>query len=308
MPPTARSAMIAGQRGSVLGTGAIKITAACVAVSRADRAAPFRTGPTARTVLRARIRSARAATSPVRFSFRSLLLEMSARIERRGLGELLVECPLALARRGRHGDLDDREEVSFSRVRLGEAATGEPQLLAGARSGRDLQAHRSGEGGDLHARAEHRFPWRERQVEVEIVAARAKEPMRMQGDAEIQVAVAPAVQAFAPLAGHAQALAVGGALRNARLERAAHAARETLLVVFGHLELEIDLGAAVRILQRNVRGDFVILSGHADLAAARSPAAAAAGKVREQISQIEIVEGERPAAELLLPVRRRAKV
>jgi len=57
-----------------------------------------------------------------------------------------------------------------------------------------------------------------------------------------------------------------------------------------------------------VRGDFVIFSGHADLAAALSRAAAAAGKMREQISQIEILEGELPASELLFPVRRRAKV
>src|SRR5258706_7169193 len=57
-----------------------------------------------------------------------------------------------------------------------------------------------------------------------------------------------------------------------------------------------------------MRGDFVILSGHADLAAARSRAAAAAGKMREQIPQIEVLEGELPAAELFFPVRRRAEV
>src|SRR6267142_4180682 len=187
--------------------------------------------------------------SPVRFSFRRLLSEMSARVEGRGLGKFLVERALALARRGRHGDLDDREEVSFSALRLGETAAGEPQLLAGARSGRDLEAHRSGEGGHLHVRAEHRFPRRERQVEVEIVAARAEQPVRMQGDVEIQIAVASAVQALAPLARKAQALAVGGAFRNAGLEGSARAMRETLLVVLGHLELEIDLGAAIGVLK-----------------------------------------------------------
>src|SRR5258706_1716699 len=57
-----------------------------------------------------------------------------------------------------------------------------------------------------------------------------------------------------------------------------------------------------------MRGDFVILSGHADLAAARSRAAAAAGKMREQIPQVEVLEGELPAAELFFPVRRRAEV
>jgi len=58
-----------------------------------------------------------------------------------------------------------------------------------------------------------------------------------------------AVQALAPLAGQAQALAVGGAFRNARLEGATHAMRETLLVVLGYLELEIDLGAAIGVFQ-----------------------------------------------------------
>ena len=81
------------------------------------------------------------------------------------------------------------------------------------------------------------------------MAARAKQAMRMQGDVEVQIAVAPAIQAFASLAGEAQALAVGCALGNARLEGAPHAMGKTLLVVLGYLELEIDLGAAIGVLQ-----------------------------------------------------------
>src|SRR5256885_12666160 len=162
MPPTARSAMIAGQRGSVLETGAIKITAVCVAVSLAGRAAPLRVrgraraarppappragpgrspgaggarcarrsagprrmpnaarpgrparalrsrraraaplpkGPIARTAPRTRARAGPAAISLCRSSLRSLLLEMSARVEGRALRELLEERALALADR-----------------------------------------------------------------------------------------------------------------------------------------------------------------------------------------------------------------
>jgi len=134
-------------------------------------------------------------------------------------------------------------------MRFGQAAPGEPQLPAGMRSRRDLEAHRSAERGHLHARAEHGLPRRERKIEEEIVAAHAKEPMRMQRDIEIQVAVASAVQPLASLAGQAQALAVGGAPWECALEGAPHAARETALVVLGDLELEIDLGAAISVLQ-----------------------------------------------------------
>jgi len=34
----------------------------------------------------------------------------------------LKQRALALARHGRHGNLDDREKIAFSRVRFGEAA------------------------------------------------------------------------------------------------------------------------------------------------------------------------------------------
>src|SRR6195256_3560333 len=219
------------------------------------RAAPFRTAPTARRALRAGARAPRAATSPVRFSLGCLLLEMSARVEGRGPGELLEQRALALARHGRHRDLDDREEVALSPVRFGEAASGEPQLPAGVRSRRDLEAHRSAQRGYQHARAEHGFPWRERKIEEEIVAARAKEPVRMQCDIEIQVAVASAVQPLASLARQAQALAVRGALGDARLEGAPHAVREAALVVLGDCQLEIHFGAAVGFLERDVRRD-----------------------------------------------------
>src|SRR3977135_248447 len=267
------------------------------------RAAPFRTAPTARRALRAGARAPRAATSPVRFSLGSLLLEMSARVEGRGRGELLEQRALALARHGRHRDLDDREEVALSPVGLGGAAPGEPQLLAGARPRRDLEAHRSCEGGNLHTRAEHGFPRRERKIEEEIVAAHAKEPVRMQRDIEIQVAVASGVQPLASLAGQAQALAVRGAFRNARFECAPHAARVTALVVLGHFELEIDLGAAISRLHSNSRGDFVVFSGNWNLAAAPPGAVHPARNAGEEIPQVDIVERERAVAELPLPPR-----
>src|SRR5438309_1546414 len=233
---------------------------------------------------------------------------MPARVEGRGLGKLLEERALALARHGRHDDLDDREEFARSRMRFGQTAPGEPQLPAGMRSRRDLEAHRSAERGYQHARPEHGLPRRERKIEEEIVAAHAKEPMRMQRDIEIQVAVASAVQPLASLAGQAQALAVGGALGNARLEGAPHAARETAVVVLGDAQLQVHLGAAVGFFQRDVRRDLVVLPGHWNLAAAPSGAVHPARQAGEQISQIDIVERERAPAELLLPSRGRPEL
>src|SRR5438128_2341610 len=80
---------------------------------------------------------------------------------------------------------------------------------------RYFQHHRAGRRGQLHARAEHGFPGRERQIEVEVVPADAVEWMRMQGNVEIEIAVASAVHALASLAWHAQPLAVGSALGDA---------------------------------------------------------------------------------------------
>src|SRR5438552_10262038 len=233
---------------------------------------------------------------------------MPARVEDRGLGKLLEQRALALARRGRHDDLDDREEVARSRMRFGQTAPGEPQLPAGMRSRRDLEAHRSAERGHLHARAENGLPRRERKIEEEIVAAHAKEPMRMQCDIEIQVAVASAVQPLASLAGQAQALAVGGALGNARFEGPPHAARETALVVLGDAQLQVHLGAAVGLFQRDVRRDLVVLPGHWNLAAAPSGAVHPARQAGEQIPQVDIVERERALAELPLPPRGRPEL
>src|SRR5947209_9748294 len=130
----------------------------------------------------------------------------------------------------------------------------------------------------------------------------------MQCDIEIQVAAASAVQPLASLAGQAQTLAVGGALGNARFEGVPHAARETALVVLGDGQLEIHLGAAVGFFQRDVRGDLVVLPGHWNLAAAPSGAMHPARQAGELIPQIDIVERERAAAELLLPPRGRPEL
>src|SRR5262249_39777384 len=118
-----------------------------------------------------------------------------------------------------------------------------------------------------------------------------------------QVAVTPAVQALAAFPGETQPLTLGRAFGDARLEAALHAVREAALVVVGHGEVERDLGAAVRVLQADVRGDLVILSRHAHAPPARPPA-----ERGKQVAEIEVLEREFPVAELLAPVRGRAEI
>src|SRR5882724_4837729 len=199
-------------------------------------------------------------------------------------------------------------------MRLGQPASGEPQLLPRARAGRNLELHRASERRHLDRRAEHGFPGRERQIEKQVVTADAEQPVRAQRDIEIQIAVAPAVRALAPLSGEAQTLAVGRAPGDACLEAALHAARETPLVVLGHLEIEVDLGAAVRLLERDVRGDLVVLPRHAELPA-RAGAAPPAHDPGEEVGEVEVLERKLPVArvelalaELRVPAGRRPEL
>jgi len=128
--------------------------------------------------------------------------------------------------------------------------------------------------------------------------------MGMQRDIEIEIAVAPAVDPFSPLAREAQALAVGGAAGNAHLELARDTAHEPILVVFGHRELELDLGTVKSLLERDVDRNLVVLARHADFApgALGPPTSRQSGK---KVRQVDILESGWRFAELLPPFRRR---
>jgi len=85
-------------------------------------------------------------------------------------------------------------------VRLGEAAPGEPQLLAGARPGGTLRRTDPARVGTCTS-CRARLPRRERKIEEEIVAAHAKSRCGCKRDLRYQVAVASGVQPLASLAG-----------------------------------------------------------------------------------------------------------
>ncbi len=65
----------------------------------------------------------------------------------------------------------------------------------------------------------------------------AVQRMGLHLDVEIKVAVAPAVDALAALAGHPQLLAVGHALRHPDADLARNAAQEAVRVGLGHRDV-----------------------------------------------------------------------
>src|SRR5438477_1301091 len=120
--------------------------------------------------------------------------------------------------------------------------------------------------------------------------------MRMQDDVEIEVAVAPAIDPLAALPAQPQPLPVGSALRNADGD--------------GFLEREIDLGPAMRFVEREVDRRFVVLPRNRTLPP-RLPCAAP--EALEEIAEVEVVERERLAVplakmETLAPIGRRAEL
>src|SRR4029079_7769898 len=108
--------------------------------------------------------------------------------------------------------------------------------------------------------------------EVEVVPVRAEQQVRQHRDGEVRVAGRSAVGAGPALAAQAQALAIGGAERDARAQAAL-------------ADLELALHAAREFLQRERHGHLVVLAGNLELA----PLEAAAEGL-EQIRQVDAAE------------------
>src|SRR4051812_27373364 len=126
--------------------------------------------------------------------------------------------------------------------------------------------------------------------------------MWMQRNVEEEIAIRTAIDALAALPCQAQALAVGRPLRNSRLELTLDPPHAALFVVFRNRQAQIDNGAAVGILERDVGGDFVILSGNRHVGALAA-AAAAAGESGKKVGEVDVVEGRPTTVELVLPAR-----
>src|SRR5262249_61690871 len=120
----------------------------------------------------------------------------------------LVELLRALGSGGRRDDAEHGVEIARAAAGPGQALAGEAELLPAVRAGGHLHARRAVERRHLDLRPERRFPGRDRDLDVEIVAARSEQGMGLEHDVEVQVARRAAVRAGTALAGEAQALAV----------------------------------------------------------------------------------------------------
>src|SRR5436309_622289 len=128
--------------------------------------------------------------------------------------------------------------------------------------------------------------------------------MRMQYDAQVQVAVATAVETFAPFARNAQLLPVRCTARDANLELARHATRKALVVIFWQRQVEFELGAVKRLLQSNMDCNLVVIAGDGSFGAP-SFASVAARQASKQIGQVDVFERRRSGVGKLLPPIRR---
>src|SRR3989442_10554563 len=110
----------------------------------------------------------------------------------------------------------------------------------------------------MHGCSEHRFPGRERQIDIDVPAADAVQRVRLDCDVEVKIAVASALHSLAPFARNAQLLAVGNAFRNAHLDTMGYAACVALVVEFEHAQLELDLGAVKSLREAEAHRGLVI--------------------------------------------------
>src|SRR6267378_4135502 len=225
--------------------------------------------------------------------------EAAARVEARGIAQLLVELLLPLGERSGQHDAEIGVEVAGAPVRLGQPLAAEPQLLAARRAGRDFQRDAAFERRDLDLRAQRRLPRRDRHFEMQVVAGHPEQRVRAQHDVQVKVARRTAIGPRSALAGEPQLFTVGDAAGDARADAAS-------------IELELALGAARGFLQADVDIDRVVLAAERCVPRAAKAAAAAASECAERLEQVgqvdaaEVLAGV--AAEALVPVGRRAEI
>src|SRR5207237_190066 len=105
-----------------------------------------------------------------------------------------------------------------------------------------------------------------------------------------------------------KAHAVGCAPRNARLDRLGHVSQAAVGINLRHLEVQVDLGSGVRVLQAQVDRGLEVLARNLHRRALRARAARAAAQALEDVAEVEVLERERSGAiaaavaELPLPV------
>ena len=128
-----------------------------------------------------------------------------------------------------------------------------------------------------------------------------------QCDVQVQVAIGPAVAALAALSAQAQPLAIGGALRDTCLEGSLDMAHPAPIVVVGHAQMQVHLGAVVGIVKADLGADIVVAARHRPVGPRLSAVVAASRETRKQVGQVDVVERRlagTAVAEMGAPVRR----
>ena len=215
------------------------------------------------------------------------------------------------------GDLghDDLQDDILVAVRLaGQPATGEPQLLAGLRAGLDRDVDGTAERRDLDGGTQPGFPGCQRQDQAHILALDREQPMRLELDLHVEVAIGGAAEAGTALALQADLLPLGDPLRNLDVERPGLGQDVALLVEAVGLQRERAAGAMVGFLQRDLDPieDVLARNGEPGAAVPRPTIGPAGGTLAEHRLE-EVAEacriglGVAAAAEagLRLPARRR---
>src|SRR6266480_3158705 len=225
--------------------------------------------------------------------------EAAARVEARGVAQLLVELLLPLGERPGQHDAQIGVEVAGTAVRLRQPLAAEPQFLAARRAGRNFQRDAAFERRDFDLGAQRRLPRRDWHFEMQVVAGHLEQRVRAQRDVQVEIARRAAIGARPALAGEPQLFAVGDAARDARADAAS-------------IELELALGAARGFLQADVDIDRVVLAAERHVPRAAKAATAAATECAERLEQVgqvdaaEVLAGV--AAEALVPIGRRTEV
>ena len=236
-----------------------------------------------------------------------LLTEMGAWVKRRRLGQLFVQRLFGFGHVGRHGQVHHRIQIALAALRYRQATFRQAHFLAGPGSRRHLELYRAAERGDFNRRAQGSFPRCQRQVEIQVVSVDAKQRVGAQHDVQVQVVIRPAVAALAALPAQPQALAAGGALGDARFEGALDMMYPALVVVIGHAQVQVHLGAVVGILQADLGSDVVVATRHRPVGPRPAAVLAATREAGEQVGEVDVVERRRAGAavaEVGAPVRR----
>src|SRR6185503_5567404 len=143
----------------------------------------------------------------------------ASRIEGGDLGQLLEQLALAVGELRRHHHVELGEEVALAALRLwiAVAAQANPAPCRGA--GGDAHRHRRLQRLELRRAAERRFPGRDRQRRVQVVAVEPEAGVRQHVDGEVEVARRAAAASRSALGGEADLLPRPDAARDLELQR-----------------------------------------------------------------------------------------